>query len=67
MSPKSSKSSIDPDRRAEIEREWANGDISSEIMHLRGQQPSSEEAVSKSQPSLGNQPSPDDQVSWCAG
>lgn len=65
MSPKKSK--VDPERRAEIEREWANGEISSEIMHQHGQHPPPKQSLSEMQKSPVSNPPPDDQVSWCAG
>jgi hypothetical protein len=63
MSPK--KSQVDAERRAEIEREWANGEISSEIMRPHGQPPPPKQAEVQKLPV--NNPPPNDQVSWCAG
>lgn len=64
MSPKSSKSKVDPERRAQIEREWANMQANAEL--LRPRSPIGQSAQSVKQPP-SNSSAPNDQVSWCAG
>lgn len=63
MSPKSSKSKVDAERRAQIEREWANMQANAEL--LRPHSPIGQSAPA-AQPLSNNAP-PNDQVSWCAG
>ncbi|MBI5930114.1 MAG: hypothetical protein HY862_12455 [Chloroflexi bacterium] len=63
MSPKSSKSKVDPERRAQIEREWANMQANADVMRPRNLIGQSAPAVQKPPSS----PSANDQVSWCAG
>ncbi|GIK63689.1 MAG: hypothetical protein BroJett018_14830 [Chloroflexota bacterium] len=64
MSPKSSKSKVDPERRAQIEREWANMQANAEL--LRPRSPIGQSAQSVKQPPSSSS-APNDQVSWCAG
>ncbi len=64
MSPKSSKSKVDPERRAQIEREWANMQANAEL--LRPRSPIGQSAHQLKQPP-SNSAAPNDQVSWCAG